>query len=213
MSDTLTPDLAERFARIALGHVEREYPNKPDETVAELPLAEPIAPGATVEVAIQFTEQLPEVFARTGYKGEFHMVGQWFPKIGVRTGPPGAEQWECQPLHINTEFFADFGMYDVTLTVPNTEVVATTGVGGPDVEEGEPPGTVYVAVLVRGHTTCVRLDLSGDPSDVLRQTRSRALELLRDAMRAPADDVSAPPRPGTARAGGPAGSPSPATSR
>ena len=30
MSDTLTPDLAERFARIALGHVEREYPNKPD---------------------------------------------------------------------------------------------------------------------------------------------------------------------------------------
>lgn len=92
-------------------------------------------------------------------------------------------------------------------------VVATTGVGGPDVEEGEPPGTVYVAVLVRGHTTCVRLDLSGDPSDVLRQTRSRALELLRDAMRAPADDVSAPPRPGTARAGGPAGSPSPAASR
>jgi hypothetical protein len=104
------------------------YPGSPDETVAEVPLAEPIAPGQTVEIAIKFAEQLPEVFARTGYKGDFHMVGQWFPKIGVRTGPPGAEQWQCQPLHINTEFFADFGTYDVTLTVPNTEVVAATGV-------------------------------------------------------------------------------------
>lgn len=30
----LTPALAERFARIALGHVRREYPNKPDHTLA-----------------------------------------------------------------------------------------------------------------------------------------------------------------------------------
>jgi Peptidase family M1 domain len=99
-----------------------------DETVVELPLAQPVAPGATVEVAFKFTAQLPEVFARTGYKGDFHMVGQWFPKIGVRVGPPGAERWECQPFHINTEFFADFGTYDVALTVPNTHLVAATGV-------------------------------------------------------------------------------------
>src|SRR5262249_4542177 len=71
---------------------------------------------------------VPEVFARTGYKGEFHMVAQWFPKIGVRVGPPGAERWECQPFHINNEFFADFGTYDVALTVPSTHTVAATGV-------------------------------------------------------------------------------------
>ncbi|HSN27465.1 MAG TPA: M1 family metallopeptidase, partial [Kofleriaceae bacterium] len=104
------------------------YPDAPDETVAEVPLATPVQPGQTIEVAVRFSEQLPEVFARTGYKGEFHLVGQWFPKIGVRVGPPGAEQWECQPLHLNTEFFADFGTYDVTLEVPSTEVVAATGV-------------------------------------------------------------------------------------
>jgi nicotinamide-nucleotide amidase len=92
-------------------------------------------------------------------------------------------------------------------------VVATTGVGGPDVEEDEPPGTVYVAALVRGDATCVRLELSGDPAHVLRQTRARALEILDEAMRTSVDGVSAPRRPGTARAGGPAGSPSRATSR
>ncbi|HEX4423372.1 MAG TPA: M1 family metallopeptidase [Kofleriaceae bacterium] len=99
-----------------------------DESVVELPLAQPVEPGATVEVAFKFTAQLPEVFARTGYKNDFHMVGQWFPKIGVRVGPPGAERWECRPFHANNEFFADFGSYDVALTVPSSHTVAATGV-------------------------------------------------------------------------------------
>jgi hypothetical protein len=104
------------------------YPGKPDESVVELPLPAPVEAGASVEVHFKFTAQLPEVFARTGYKGDFHMVAQWFPKIGVRVGPPGAEQWECRPHHAYSEFFADFGTYDVTLTVPDTYVVAATGV-------------------------------------------------------------------------------------
>ena len=104
------------------------FPHTPDQSVAELPLAQPVQPGQTIQIAMRFTDQLPEVFARTGYKGDFNMVGQWFPKIGVRVGPPGAERWECEPLTVNTEFFADFGTYDVSLTVPDTEVVAATGV-------------------------------------------------------------------------------------
>jgi hypothetical protein len=99
-----------------------------DETVVELQLPEPLAPDATIEVVWKFTAQLPEVWARTGFKGEFHMVGQWFPKIGVRVGPPGAERWDCPPYHSNSEFFADFGTYDVALTVPSTHTVAATGV-------------------------------------------------------------------------------------
>jgi hypothetical protein len=104
------------------------YPGAPDETVAELPLSTAVEPGQSVEVGFRFTEQLPEVWARTGYKGDFHIVGQWFPKIGVRVGTPGAEHWECQPFHAFNEFFADFGTYDVTLTLPNTFAVAATGV-------------------------------------------------------------------------------------
>ncbi|MBA3464457.1 MAG: M1 family metallopeptidase [Deltaproteobacteria bacterium] len=99
-----------------------------EESVAELTLPAPVEPGATIKLDMKFTAQLPEVIARTGYKGEFHLVGQWFPKIGVRIGAPGAERWECQPFHAFTEFFADFGVYDVSLTVPSTYVVAATGV-------------------------------------------------------------------------------------
>jgi hypothetical protein len=104
-----------------------KYPG-PDETVLTVPLTTPVPPGGSIAVDVAFTSQLPEVFARTGYKGAFTMVGQWFPKIGVLVGAPGFETWACEPFHLNSEFFADFGTYDVALTVPQTHVVAASGV-------------------------------------------------------------------------------------
>lgn len=56
--------------------------------------------------------------------------------------------------------------------------VAATGVGGPDIEEGEPPGTVYVAALVGARERCIRLALDGDPAHVLAATTAAALDLL-----------------------------------
>lgn len=112
------------------------YPHEPDETVMELPLPAPLMPGASVDVAMRFEVKLPEVFARTGYKGAFHMVGQWFPKPGKLIGPAGSERWHCEPFHLNSEFFADFGTYDVTISAPSTHVVVGTGVLK-DVRDGD----------------------------------------------------------------------------
>jgi nicotinamide-nucleotide amidase len=62
--------------------------------------------------------------------------------------------------------------------------VAVTGVGGPEPEEGEPPGTVYVATWTRGvDGCCERLDLQGDPPQILAATTDRALELLLASVR------------------------------
>lgn len=99
-----------------------------DQTVAWLPLPTPVLPNGTLEFEFAFDVQLPEVFARAGYQNEFHMVGQWYPKIGVRTGPPGAERWHCEPYSANGEFFADFGTYDVNVTAPVSYNVAGAGV-------------------------------------------------------------------------------------
>lgn len=60
--------------------------------------------------------------------------------------------------------------------------VAVTGVGGPGSADGEPPGTVFAAVIVRGASRDVRFDFDGDPSHVVHQTVRAALELLRDAL-------------------------------
>jgi Peptidase family M1 domain len=99
-----------------------------DESTLTVPLAQPIAPGETVTIELVWKTRLPKAFARTGWKGQHFMVGQWFPKIGVLLSKDGVDRWHCDTFHANSEFFADFGVYDVTLDVPDTHVVVATGV-------------------------------------------------------------------------------------
>jgi hypothetical protein len=98
--------------------------NKDDKTVIELRVPKPIAPGEYVQFKIAFQTQFPETQARSGYKRDFVLGGQWFPKVGVFWH--GA--WNCHQYHNTTEFFADFGVYDVKLTVPQFETVGASGV-------------------------------------------------------------------------------------
>ena len=56
--------------------------------------------------------------------------------------------------------------------------VSTTGVGGPDSEDGHPPGTVFLGWATAADSGCEPLSLSGDPDDVLDQTVAHALAML-----------------------------------
>lgn len=128
--------------------------NPDDETVARLPLREPIAPGQTATFELAWTARLPRVFARTGFGGPaaFFMVAQWFPKPGVwePAGPEGSWAWTCHQFHGSSEFYADYGTYEVEITVPQAfrGRVGATGarVPFPDgrEERENPDGTVTV---------------------------------------------------------------------
>jgi len=67
---------------------------------------------------------VPRTFARTGVIGSFYFIAQWFPKLGVLQD----QGWNCHQFHASTEFFSDYGSYDVSLTVPRGWVVGATGV-------------------------------------------------------------------------------------
>ncbi len=105
-------------------YIQPDDGNKDDKTVADVRLAKPIAPGQYVQFKIAFQTKLPETQARSGWKRDFVLGGQWFPKVGVWWHG----SWNCHQYHAMTEFFADFGVYDVKLTVPQFEVVGATGV-------------------------------------------------------------------------------------
>ena len=99
--------------------------NPEDATVAEVPLAAAVAvqPGQTVNIQIRWSSRVPRTFARTGVIADFYFLAQWFPKIGVLEDGG----WNCHQFHATTEFFSDFGIYDVRLTVPNGWIVGATG--------------------------------------------------------------------------------------
>jgi peptidase M1-like protein len=109
------------------GHLQFIAPddgNKDDKTVVDVHLPKPIVPGAYVQFKIAFQTKFPETQARSGWKRDFVLGGQWFPKVGVWWN--GA--WNCHQYHATTEFFADFGVYDLKLTMPQYEVVGASGV-------------------------------------------------------------------------------------
>lgn len=112
--------------------------NPDDRTVFQVKLPKPVAPGESVEFKIKFHDQLGEVLARTGYKGDFIMGVQWFPKVGVWW--QGA--WNCHQFHATTEFFADFGTHDVRLTVPKNEVIGASGVEVSSIDNPDSTKTV-----------------------------------------------------------------------
>jgi hypothetical protein len=112
--------------------------NKDDKTVVDLRLAKPVPAGAFVQFKIAFQTKFPETQARSGWKRDFVLGGQWFPKVGVWWH--GA--WNAHQYHNTTEFFADFGVYDVKLTVPQNEVIGASGVEVSDVTNSDETKTV-----------------------------------------------------------------------
>lgn len=112
--------------------------NADDRTVFEIALPKPLVPNQSVQFRIHFVAKFPEVVARTGYKRDFLMAGQWFPKVGVWWN--GA--WNCHQFHASTEFFADFGTFDVKLTLPAKWNVGATGVQTSAADNGNGTQTV-----------------------------------------------------------------------
>ena len=105
-------------------YIQPDDNNTADQTVMRVRLSEPVSPQEKITLEIEFYAKLPQVFARSGYGGDFYMVAQWFPKIGVFQN----EKWNCHQYHSESEFFADFGVYEVSITVPQNYVVGATGI-------------------------------------------------------------------------------------
>ena len=112
-------------------YVQPDDGNVSDKTLATFRLPEPVKPGAETTLRMKFTVQLPQVFARMGQAGNFVMAGQWFPKIAayetVGTRGRTAEGWDTHQYHGNSEFYSDFGIYNVKINVPEQDIVAATG--------------------------------------------------------------------------------------
>lgn len=60
--------------------------------------------------------------------------------------------------------------------------LATTGVAGPDRQDGQPPGTVFIAVTGPGGAHVRALALPGDRTEVRAATRDAVLALARDML-------------------------------
>ena len=100
-------------------------------TLARINLVTPIAPHATASIAIDWNHKVPG-----GDAGQNHRMTQrwadtlfqptqWFPRVAVYDDLRG---WDSELYLGPSEFYNDFGRYDVRITVPAGWIVSGTGV-------------------------------------------------------------------------------------
>ena len=100
-----------------------------DNTVMRVHLPKPLYPGGKVTFNMGFktyydngaTRRRMKMYDAWGFK---HYNGvQWFPKMCVYDRKFGWDTYQ----HLNKEFYADFGTYEVSLNFPSNYVVEATG--------------------------------------------------------------------------------------
>ncbi len=89
----------------------------------KIKLAKPLAAGGVAIIETPFRVKIPESYSRMGHEDNAYQITQWYPAIAAydKTG------WHPMSYLDQGEFYADFGCYDVRITLPDNYIVAATG--------------------------------------------------------------------------------------
>ena len=97
-------------------------------TMMRIDLDRPLPPHSVTSIAIAWHHQVPR-FGRTGREqfpaGWLYQVAQWYPRLAVYDDVRG---WNTDQYIGSSEFYLEYGDFDVTLTLPAGYTVAGTGV-------------------------------------------------------------------------------------
>lgn len=98
-----------------------DHPQHQD--IIKLILPDPLPPKSNAKIETPFHLRIPYNFSRGGHIDQAYQITQWYPKPAVydRKG------WHPMPYLDQGEFYAEFGNYEVQITLPENYVVAATG--------------------------------------------------------------------------------------
>lgn len=144
LKDAYGNNLTDRLSFVAV-----DDSNHHDHTVMHVQLKEPILPNQSYQLEMQWVSQIPKASIRTGYNRDYFFMVQWYPKLGVYE-PQGCRfaqqgQWNCHQYHANTEYYSDFGLYRVSITLPSNFVVGASGFLVEEKTVGEQKTCTYLA--------------------------------------------------------------------
>ena len=131
--DVLGPDgQATESLLPAFRYISPSDQNDRDRSLAAAELTTAIQPGETLRLRASWRARFPKHFDRPGAIGNYFLAAQWFPKLGVFE--PGG--WTSHQYFANGGSYAEFGRYDVRITVPSGWAVGATGTQQSSVTDG-----------------------------------------------------------------------------
>jgi hypothetical protein len=115
--------------KLSTEYIQPDDGNIDDQSVIKIKLDQPIKPGETADITMDFVSKLPKFIARSGYsRDDFYAFLHWFPQLGVyEKNKDNKWDWNCHQFFRQTEFFADFSTFNVSLDLPSSIKLAHTG--------------------------------------------------------------------------------------
>lgn len=103
--------------------------NSNDQSIIEITLENPLLPGETGIYEMDFTTKMPKTIARSGYsQKDFFLFVHWFPQVCVyEQDKNGIWGWNSHQFVPGTEFFADFGDYNVSIAASDHLQIGASG--------------------------------------------------------------------------------------
>lgn len=110
-------------------YIQPDDGNPHDQSVLQIKLTDAVLPGDTLLLNLNFTAKMPKTVVRSGYsKDDFFLFVHWFPQLGVyEQDTAGNWGWNCHQFHRSTEFYSDFGTYEVTIKAADHLVLGASG--------------------------------------------------------------------------------------
>jgi hypothetical protein len=94
-------------------------------TTMRVELAQPLRAGTAVDLAFAWHFTVPEQgVGRMGRDGPLYEIAQWYPRMAVYDDVRG---WNHEPYIGAGEFYLEYGDFDVSITVPASYLVSSTG--------------------------------------------------------------------------------------
>ena len=122
-------DVIERFNQVigtAAAPVRKVLKTRLEGTMMKVDLASPLAPGQTAVFDVAWHFLVPEHGGdRMGRDGALYEMAQWYPRLAVYDDLRG---WDSELYLGPSEFYNDFGRFDVRIDVPAGWIVSGTGV-------------------------------------------------------------------------------------
>jgi len=92
--------------------------------IALVELRSELLPGDSILISTPFRVNLPQsLISRLGHDEQAYQITQWFPKPAVYD----EQGWHPYPYLDQGEFYAEFGSFEVNITLPSNYLVAATG--------------------------------------------------------------------------------------
>jgi hypothetical protein len=92
--------------------------------ICKITLNKALNPGETITITTPFRVKIPSsAFSRLGHFLQQYQLCQWYPKPAVFD----SKGWHPMPYLNQGEFYSEFGNYEVSITLPENYVVASSG--------------------------------------------------------------------------------------